>query len=257
MEKKMTELILRGDSDGVTTLTLNRPDKLNALNGALFLELDAHLSSIEASTDSVGAVVIRGSGKCFSAGLDLNDAARGVQTVTPLFQSRTVDRLSRLPQPVIAAVHGHCYTGALEVALAADLIFAAESAKFGDTHAKWGLTPAWGMSQRLPRRVGFGQASRMMFTCTPVSAREALSIGLADVCVADDRFEHELDAFLKSIVANSWFSLRGNKQLMIETDGLPLSAGLAHEFYRRGGRAPDFEARVASFSQKRSPDPSK
>jgi enoyl-CoA hydratase len=251
----MTDLIQRSDSGGVTTLTLNRPDKLNALNGALFLELDAHLASFETNVDSVGVVVIRGSGKCFSAGLDLNDAASGVQAVTPLFQSRTIDRLARLPQPVIAAVHGHCYTGALEVTLAADLIFAAESAMFGDTHAKWGLTPAWGMSQRLPRRVGRGQASRMMFTCKPVSAREALSIGLADVCVADDRFEGEVDVLSKSIVANSWFSLRGNKQLMTETDGLPLSAGLAQEFFRRGGRAPDFEARVAAFS-KRSPSPS-
>jgi enoyl-CoA hydratase/carnithine racemase len=246
----MTDLVQRHDTGGVTTLTLNRPDKLNALTGAMFLELDAHLAAIEADTDRVGAVVLRGAGKCFSAGLDLAEAAGGTQTVTALFQARTIDRLSTLPQPLIAAVHGHCYTGALEVALAADILFASKSAKFGDTHAKWGLTPAWGMSQRLPRRVGRGHASRMMFTAIPVSAREALAIGLIDVCAPDERFDEDLSAFVAAIVANSWFSLRSNKRLMLDTDGLPLSAGLSHEFFRRPGRAPDFQQRVARFTSR-------
>src|SRR3546814_13713336 len=72
--------------------------------------------------------------------------------------------LEVLPKPVIAAVHGHCYTGALEVALACDLIVAADNARFGDTHAKFAMTPIWGMSQRLPRRVGTATAKRLMFT---------------------------------------------------------------------------------------------
>ena len=78
--------------------------------------------------------------------------------------------MERLPKPVIAAVHGHCYTGALEVALAADFILAAESARFGDTHAKWALMPVWGMSQRLPRRVGVATAKRLMFTAEMISS---------------------------------------------------------------------------------------
>jgi enoyl-CoA hydratase len=246
----VTELVRRSDSAGLATLTLNRPEKLNALNGEIFLQLDAHLTDIETNVEGVGALVIRGAGRCFSAGLDLEEAKSGIQAVTSLFQSRTVDRLARLPQPVIAAVHGHCYTGALELALAADVIFAAESAKFADTHARWGLTPAWGMSQRLPRRVGRGHASRMMFSGVSVAAREALAIGLVDICVADDRFELELAAFAGAIVANSWFSHRANKRLMIETDGLPLSAGLAQEFFRRAGRAPDFDERVARFTKR-------
>jgi enoyl-CoA hydratase/carnithine racemase len=246
----MAELVLRNDLNGLATLTLNRPEKRNALSGGMFLELDAHLAQIETNRDGVGAVLLRGAGTCFSAGLDLAEANSGAQAVTPLFQSQTVERLARLPQPVIAAVHGHCYTGALELALAADVIVAAESAKFGDTHAKWGLTPAWGMSQRLPRRVGRGQASRMMFTGASVGASEAMAIGLADICVTDDRFEEDLAAVTDSILANSWFSHRANKRLMLETDGLPLSAGLAQEFFRRAGRAPDFEERVARFTKR-------
>jgi enoyl-CoA hydratase/carnithine racemase len=246
----MSELVTRIDQEGLATLCLNRPEKLNALSGALFLELDAHLQALAAATDRIGAVVVRGAGKCFSVGLDLKDAAEPQQVITPLQRSQVVDRLSRLPQPVIAAVHGFCYTGALELALAADMILASESAAFADTHAKWGLTPAWGMSQRLPRRIGRGQASRMMFTGANIGGAEALAIGLADLCVPSDRLDSELAALSSVIIANSWFSHQANKRLMTETDGLPLSAGLAHEFFYRAGRAPDFAERVAKFTRK-------
>jgi len=241
----MSDLVLRTDRDGLATLTLNQPDKLNALSGALFAALDAHLARIETELDTVGAVVLRGAGKCFCAGFDLAEAADPRSDL--MVMSHTVARLGRLPQPVIAAIHGYCMTGGLELALAADILFAAESATFADTHGKWGLTPGWGMSQRLPRRVGHGQAARMMFTSARVPAGEALAIGLVDICVADERFEDELGALTAPILANSWYSHRFNKKLMLETDGLPLRAGLAHEVFNRGGPAPDSAARIAGF----------
>jgi enoyl-CoA hydratase len=246
----MIHTIVRSDSAQVATLTLNRPQKLNALNGAMFIELDAHLTALETDTTEVGLVILRGAGTSFSAGLDLEDLKSGASAITPQFQARIIERLSKLPQPVIAAVHGYCYTGALELALAADLIFAAESAQFGDTHAKWGLTPAWGMTQRLPRRVGRAKALLMMYTASAVDAREAVEIGLADYCAPDDRFEDELASLASRIVANSWFSHRANKNLIEVTEGLSLSAGLAQEFYSRAGRAPDFEQRVARFTKR-------
>ena len=245
----MESLVVRSDAAGVATLALNRPDKLNALNGALMLELDAHVQAIAAS-DGVGVVVLRGAGPCFSAGLDLPEAGRPERAVQPLQQSQILDRLGRLPQPLIVAVHGHCYAGALELALTADLIFASESAQFADTHARWGLTPGWGMSQRLPRRIGKGAAARMMFTRAKIGARDALALGLADYCVPDAEFEAQLDLLTATIASHSWFSHRGNKQLMRETEGLPLDAGLAAEFFRRPGRAPDFEERVARFARR-------
>jgi enoyl-CoA hydratase/carnithine racemase len=246
----MNDLILRQDADGIATLTLNRGSKLNALNSDMFIALDAELQAIEAAIDTIGVVVIRGAGKGFSAGLDLADATSGGAKVTPIFQSRTIARVARLPQPVIAAVHGLCYTGALELALAADIILATETTSFADTHGKWGLTPAWGMSQRLPRRVGRGQASRMMFSGMTIAGPEALAIGLVDLCVPEARFDEELAALAGAIAANSWFSNRENKRLMQDTEGLPLSAGLAHEFFRRPGRAPDFEERVQRFTKR-------
>jgi enoyl-CoA hydratase len=246
----MSQLVLRVDQQGATTLTLNRPDKLNALNVELFIELDSHIAQLERQTERVGLVIVRGAGRCFSAGHDLGDISTGEKLPRPHFQSSVIERLANLPQPVITAVHGHCYTGALELALAGDLIFAADGAKFGDTHAKWALTPVWGLSQRLPRRVGTYKAREMMFTCRTYSGRQAEQIGLANFCVPDDQFDTELQALATQILANSWFSHAANKRLLRDTDGMPQAAGLAHEVYRGAGRGPDTEQRIAAFKNK-------
>ena len=247
----MSNLVVREDSDGLATLTLNRPEKLNALNVELFSALDNHVAQLAHEERTVGAVIVRGAGRCFSAGHDLGDIAVGEKLPRPNFQAGIIERLANLPQPVISAVHGHCYTGALELAVAGDIIFAAESAKFADTHAKWALTPVWGLSQRLPRRVGTYKAREMMFTCATYSGAQALAMGLANICVADEVFDAELEAFARGILANSWFSNRANKRLLVETDGLPLEAGLAHEVFRGAGRGPDMEERIGRFGAKR------
>jgi enoyl-CoA hydratase len=247
----MSELVLRDDANGAATLTLNRPDKLNALNVELFAALAAHVERLESQTDTVGLVILRGAGRCFSAGHDLADISTGERLPAPNFQAKIIDRLANLPQPVISAVHGHCYTGALELALAGDIILAAQGARFADTHAKWALTPVWGMSQRLPRRVGTYKAREMMFTCRTYSGAEAAQMGLANLCVPDVEFDDQLSALAAQILANSWFSHRANKRLVTATDGLPLPAGLAHEVYYGEGRGPDMHERIAGFSQKR------
>lgn len=246
----MTQTILRSDAGGAVTLTLNRPDKLNALNVEMFVELDAHVKAITAATDKVGLVIVRGAGRCFSAGHDLSDIATGEKLPEPFYQSKVIERLANLPQPVISAVHGHCYTGALELALAGDIVFAAEGAKLADTHAKWALTPVWGMSQRLPRRVGTYRARELMFTCRTVGGREAAEIGLADFCVPDADFDARLEALAAQILANSWFSHRANKRLLVNTDGMTQKDGLAYEIFRGEGRGPDMAERIAGFQNK-------
>jgi len=246
----MSELVLCTVSEGLCTLTLNRPEKLNSLNVEMFVQLRTHIDQIEVETDRVGLVIVRGASKCFSAGHDLADIANGERPPRPHFQSETIEHLANLPQPVISAVHGHCYTGALELALAGDLIVAAESAKFADTHARFALTPIWGMSQRLPRRVGPHKAREMMLTCRTYSGREAAAMGLANICVPDDSFEAEIRKLAETILANSWFSHRANKRLLMETDGLPLRVGLAHEVYRNYGVGPDMRERIAAFTNK-------
>lgn len=248
----MSALVLREDRDGLATLTLNRPEKLNALTVALFRELGEHVEHIASQTDTVGLVVVRGAGKCFSAGHDLADIAQGERPPRPSFQADVIEALANLPQPVISAVHGHCYTGALELALAGDLIVAAASARFADTHARWALTPVWGMSQRLPRRIGVAKAREMMFTARRYTGEEAVEMGLVNWCAADEDFDQKLDEFAREILANSWFSHRANKRLLGRTEGMSLAAGLSYEIHRTEGRGPDMDERIAAFLNKTS-----
>ncbi len=221
--------MLRGDADGVATLTLNRPDKLNAMNPALFVELRAHIDALAAQTDTVGCVVLTGAGRAFSAGNDLAAIAAREQAPSPHFQAETIDALEALPQPVIGKVRGHCLTGALELVLGCDLIVAGESASFGDTHGRWGLAPVWGMSVRLPERVGRGAAKEMMFGGQRVDGREAARIGLAVGCVPDDELDDAVDGLAAAIVANSWGTSRIDKQLLAASARLPRHEALLHE----------------------------
>jgi len=240
--------VLRHDQAGAATLTLNRPDKRNALDLETFIALDEALAGLEQAIDTIGIVILRAAGPVFSAGADLDKQPRPPR---PNFQAKTITRLARLPQPVIAAVHGACYTGGLELALAADIIIAAESARFADTHGKWALVPGWGMSQRLPRRVGPSKAREMMFTGQSYDGRAAERMGLANICVEDAEFEATLAAWTAMILGQSWHSNRGNKRLLLETDGMSLDSGLAHEVYGSPGIGPDFAERVKAGFAKR------
>lgn len=243
----MADLVSREDRGGWTLLRLNRPDKLNALTVGLFRELRRHVADLRAD-DSIGCVVLRGAGRCFSAGNDLSDIAAGQDVPSRGWHSETLRMLEKLPKPVIAAVHGHCYTGALEMALAADFIVAADDARFGDTHAKFALTPIWGMSQRLPRRVGTATAKRLMFTADTIDAAEAVRIGLAEYAVPAERFDAEIEALARRIVANSAFTHAATKHLLEATDGDPLDAGLQWEVQENAGHGPDAHERMTAFS---------
>lgn len=239
----MSELVLREDSDGIATLTLNRADKRNALNLALWGELEAHVDAIAAAGDAIGVVVLRANGAVFCAGNDLKE--REAKAPRRFYQASIVTRLAELAQPVIVAVQGGCFTGGLELALAGDIIVAGESALFADTHGKFGLVPAWGMSQRLPRRVGDWKAREMSFTGLPVDGREAARIGLANHCVADADLEATTRRLAEAIAAQSRHSVFAYKRLYREQADLPLGAGLAHEVFNSAGVAPDFAERVA------------
>jgi enoyl-CoA hydratase/carnithine racemase len=246
----VTDLVLRADHEGLCTLTLNRPEKLNALNIPLFIELRAHVDAIAKETETVGCVVLRGAGRAFSAGHDLVDIREGERPPHPNYQAETIELLATLPQPVLTAVHGHCYTGALELALVGDIVLASTSARFADTHTKWGLVPVWGMSQRLPRRVGASKAKEMTFTSRTYTGEEAAAMGLANLCVPDDEFDATVERTAREILENSWFSVRACKKLVDETDGMTLTAGLHYEVAESPGRAPDAGERLSSFGKK-------
>lgn len=244
------QLVTRVDDSGVAVLTLNRPETLNALSPNLFNELRAHIDDIAAATDTVGCVILRGEGRSFSAGNDLKAIQAGEKPPSPHFQAETLDAIERLPQPVIAAVQGHCYTGALELAIACDLLVAADTAKFSDTHGKWGMSPTWGMSQRLPRRVGLLAAKEMMFSGRVVGGEEAVAMGLANKCVAENALLEETLAMAQSFLANSWFTLRADKMLINGGLDNTLKEGLAWERANSPGRGPDMAERLQAFDKK-------
>jgi enoyl-CoA hydratase/carnithine racemase len=246
----MTTLVLREDRDGWTLLTLNRPEKLNSLTVSMFKELRQHIESLKDDA-AIRCVVLRGADKCFSAGHDLADVAEGEEAAKG-WHSETLRKLEILPQPVIAAVHGHCYTGALEVALACDFIIAADNARFGDTHGKFAMAPVWGMSQRLPRRVGAATAKRLMFTADMIDAAEAVRIGLAEYMIELAAFDREIDKLAGRIAANSPFSHAENKRLIDAGDGLSLAAGLDWETVHSPAAGPDMLKRIAQFTNKKT-----
>ncbi len=244
----MNDLVLREDSSGAATLTLNRPEKLNALSKEMFEALDEQLDAIARETRTIGLVILRGASRNFSAGYDMAEVLSYVRAhAKPHFNSEVIEKVSNMPQPVIAAVEGHCSTGALELALAADLIVASESAQFSDAYARWGLTPIWGLSLRLPHWVGRAKASEMMFSCRSYSGAQAHDMHLANFCFRDEEFESELAKVAADILANSWYANQVSKRALIESDGLSLSQSHTLEMFKNEGVAPDAAKRVNRF----------
>ena len=242
-------LVKREDRDGIAILSLNRPEALNALSPMLFVELRQHIDNISTEQAKVGCVILRGEGRSFSAGNDLKAIQSGEKAPSPHYQAETLDCIERLPQPVIALVQGHCYTGSLELALSCDLLIAGDSAKFADTHGKWGLSPTWGMTQRLPRRIGLLQAKELMFSGRVVQGEEAVTIGLANQCVPDSSLLESGLKMAKSFLENSWFTLRADKMLINGGLDHTLGEGLIWERENSPGRGPEMSERIANFGK--------
>lgn len=244
----MSELVLREDRGGVATLTLNRPDKVNALSNDMFEALEEHLKIIARQNREIGLVVLRGAAGNFSSGYDMKEILSSVRAhAKPHYESEVIEFLANLPQPTIAVIEGQCCTGALELALACDLIVAAESARFSEVYSRWGLTPVWGLSIRLPRRVGSARAREIMFTCRTYDGKRAEQINLANFCFPDTALEAELETLSADILANSWYSNQVCKRVLIETDALPLHDAHALEIFKNEGLAPDAEKRLRAF----------
>lgn len=178
--------------------------------------------------------------------------SRGVECLEPrgICAASVLEGLASLPQPVIAQVHGYCFAGALELALAADLIFIDSDTKLADTHSKWGLSPVWGMTQRLPRLVGAARAKDMMFSSRMVEADEALRIGLVDKVVPADSLTDEVNKYAQSVAANSSHSHHVCKQIIEATDGFRIHDGLDYEYTNSPGACKDMVERLASLQAK-------
>ncbi|MGE5501377.1 MAG: enoyl-CoA hydratase/isomerase family protein [Ignavibacteriales bacterium] len=211
------------------TLTFARPEALNALSPTLVSEALAATRLVAASDARV--LVVTGEGRSFSAGVDLKAVSQpGYDREAFFAEARALARLfETMPQATIARITGHCFTGGLELALGCDFMVAADEALFCDTHAKLGFRPAWGLSQRLPRRVGQTRAREMSFTARRLSAREAKEIGLILDAVPAAELDKRIDALVEMIVANSAGSIGAYKRLFDAALTLDYEAGLEFE----------------------------
>jgi enoyl-CoA hydratase/carnithine racemase len=227
--------VLIDDTGGVRTLTLHRPEALNALTPELLGELADGLDTASAS-DDVRVVVLTGSGRAFSAGVDLKALAAAPPTSGDVAASlneparRVTALLSSMPKVTIAKVNGFCFTGALELALACDLFVVAAEAKLGDTHAKFGLRPTWGMSARLVQAVGVVRARDLSFTARTFTGGEALSYGMATRCVSLEQLDATVAELAETIAANNADSIAAYKDLYRKQQDLGLADGLRFEY---------------------------
>jgi len=243
--------------DGVLTLTLDRPEKLNALSADLLADLGDALARAEAD-EAVKAVVVTGAGpKAFVAGADISafptlsgldgaELARSGQHV--------MNRIERLPKPVVAAVNGFALGGGCELALACHLRVASEAARFGLPEVGLGLIPGYGGTQRLPKVVGRGRALEMILTGEPVTAQRAYEIGLVNRVVPAADLLDAATSLAQTMATRSPAALRLALHAVLASDQ-PLSIGLPHEAALFGMAVATDDARegTTAFLEKRAP----
>lgn len=179
-------VVLIDKQEGIATVTLNRPDKLNALNRELRLAFCHAMQALRADPE-VRAVIIAGAGRAFCVGLDLRELGTGKSGIRDEGNATFVTVIEDMEVPVIAAVNGFAITGGFELALACDMMIAAEEAQFADTHARVGVMPGGGMSARLPRAVGIRKAKELSLTGNYLPARDAELMGLVNRVVAKEQ----------------------------------------------------------------------
>jgi enoyl-CoA hydratase len=215
----MTDILLTETDERVRTLTLNRPQARNALSSALRDRFFGALADAE-TDDGVDVVIVTGADPVFCAGLDLKEL--GGDSALPDISPRWPP----LTKPVIGAINGAAVTGGLELALYCDVLIASEQARFADTHARVGLLPTWGLSVRLPQKVGVGLARRMSLTGDYLSAADALRAGLVTEVVPHDQLMPTARRVAASIVGNNQDAVRALLASYHRIDDSQTSPGL-------------------------------
>ena len=252
-----TGVLLREDAGGVATLTLNRPDQYNALSAALLAALESAVHDV-ANDESVRVVVIAGAGKAFCAGHDLKEIN---EHADPAFAKDVFERcrqmmtaLTRLPQPVIARVHGAAYAAGCQLVAQCDLAVAATEARFATSGVNYGVfcsTPGVPLSRNIPRKL----AMEMLLTGDPIDAATALSRGLVNRVVPAKELDAELQRLAQSIIAKSAAVVAAGKKVFYEQLDRPME-----QAYRDATaamvdcvRSEDGREGIAAFAEKRKP----
>jgi len=228
--------ILYEQIGAIVKITLNRPKVLNALNADMVIELKHAIERI-AQDDSVKVMIVTGAGRAFSAGVDLKAMNQQSGIKGGLFEGNSIislgnemiETMQTMPKVTIAMVNGYTFTGAMELMMTFDLILAADEAKIGDTHAKWGIMPKWGMTQRLPLLVGILKARELSFTARAVTGKEAERLGLVNRSVPLAELESATMQMAGAILQNSAQAIAAIKLLYHKGIHTTLKEGLQIE----------------------------
>jgi enoyl-CoA hydratase len=250
--------IIYGKTEGVATITLNRPDVLNAFSKEVVEEILVALDDVEADMN-VRVVVLTGAGeKAFSAGMDIK-AMAGMTALKArelsLMGEKLCVTLESMEKPVIAAINGYALGGGLEVAMSCDLRLASENARMGQTEINFGLIPGWGGTQRLTRLIGMTKAKELIFTGKMIDAKTAEQLGIVNMVVPADKFRETVRQFATDLASKASVAIKVAKALITKGANMSLDSALALEREGFGvvGSTEDLKEGVAAFTEKRKP----
>ncbi len=255
-------VVLEKHEAGVATLTLNRPDRLNALNNELAVALNQALGRI-ATDKHIEVVVLTGAGRAFCAGGDLGVIAEGrqnndVASLEPLLRAgmNVVMTMRTMRQPVIAAVNGPAAGAGMNIALAADIRIASDSATFGQNFAKVGLFPDYGGTFFLPQLVGPAKAAEMFYSGDMIDAPTALRLGLVNSVVPADQLQAQATAWAQKIAQGPRMAIRAVKQVLFGSARQELAKALEHEVQEQMQcfASEDCGEGLRAFHEKRKPN---
>jgi len=226
-------VLLVEKSAAIATVTLNRPEAMNALSAELRLALGKVFRELQQDPD-IRVAILTGAGRAFCAGMDLKELASGPLETTGAEtggagQWEMAEAIAAFEGPIIAAVNGHAITGGFELALACDLIVASTQAKFADTHARVGILPGWGLSQKLPRLIGVARAKEISFTGNTITAAQAYDWGLVNRVVAPEELLPTCRALAADMASCVPAILKAYKKLIDDGYGMLLPEALRHE----------------------------
>lgn len=251
----MSEVVLYEQEGRVAILTINRPDKMNALSEQVRTEMLAHLDRI-ATDDGVGVVVITGAGdKAFIAGADISEfEGRSPFDQRHAMRSpRVFDVMASYPKPVIAMINGYCLGGGCELSMSCDIRIASNKASFGQPEINLGLIPGGSGTQRMPRIVGTGQAMRLILSGDRISADEAKQIGLADLVFPHEELRAKTLELAQRIASRSPLTLKVAKEAIRASERMGIEEGLLYErdLFCLCFASEDKKEGVAAFLEKR------
>ena len=259
MRTEFETLLLRPETSGITVITMNRPDALNAMNTQMMTDLRDCFMQFYVDDSAARCLILTGSGeRGFCTGADLKER-RGMTDAAWRQQHAVLEQAIKAmmdcPIPVIAAVNGAAYAGGLELALACDFVYAAEHAKFALTEVTLGIMPGAAGTQNLPRAVGQRRAKEIILTGAPFTAQDALAWGLANKVVTGPALMSEVTAVAAKIAANAPVSVKQAKKSIDKATELDRYSGYAFELeaYNRTVPTEDRQEGINAFNEKRKP----